>query len=174
MTQQELMEYGMRVMNPSEKHKLLERFTGNWEVETDFVMEPGSPAMKLKSSSNAELVMGKRFVEIYTSGMVMGMPFESKQTIGHDNRKEIYTLYGIDAMGTYAVYAEGTFDEDSQTLTLYGEEDDPIFLAPRKFKFVHHFIDEDNREYELWFLTDEKGKDAPYKAVSAKVTRKKD
>lgn len=174
MTQAELTAYGMKIMNPSDKHELLKQFSGNWEVETEFVMEPGQPPMTFKSSSAGELLMGGRFVEVNTTGTVMGMPIEAMQLFGHDNAREVYTLYGIDGMGTAAVSAEGTYDPETKTLSLHGEEDDPIFYAPRKFKFVHRFIDEDHREYELWFLTNEKGEEAPYRAISSKVSRKQE
>jgi hypothetical protein len=74
---------------------------------------------------------------------------------GFDRRFNRYTLVGFDTWGTYYGTAAGTWDEATKTLTLYGEDEDPVRGFTQKWDFIIRFVDEDNYIIEVVFKNEE-------------------
>ena len=59
--------------------------------------------------------------------------------------------FGIDTTDTYPVFAEGDYDEETMTFTLYGENLEPNLGRMVPFKFIFDFENEDRYTSEVWF-----------------------
>ena len=151
-----------QMSRPGAEHKILEFMVGTWSVEMKIdmaAMLPGAPVMTAKGTAEAKWIIGGRFLQTTVISMIDDIKTESLSIHGYDNRKGVYTTYGIDSFGTYAVWADGTFDDASQTFTLNGETEEPGH-GKHPFRFVTKITSKDefvttiefkNPENDEWF-----------------------
>lgn len=151
-----------QMSRPGPEHKRLEFMVGTWNVHMKIDMGPvmpGAPAMTSTGTAETKWIIGGRFLQTTTTSTIDDIKTESMAIHGFDNRKGVYTTYGIDSFGTYAVWADGTFDEASNTLTLVGETEDPTH-GKHPFRFVTKITSKDeyvttiefkNPESDEWF-----------------------
>ena len=124
---------------PTENHKLLEPFTGTFDVDTKMIMGAGMPPMEARSITEAKWVLGNRFVEAHAiPARGEDFPMSSIGYLGYDTRTSKYFWWGIDSTDTYSVFAEGAYDAETKTFTLYGENLEPDLNTKMKFKAVFH------------------------------------
>ncbi len=169
-----MMMQSMQAAQPGPEHKILEKMAGTWDTETKMWMQPGMDPMVTNGISDSKMVLGGRFLMSHDkSGEGIHM-FENITMMGYDRRYEHFTVVGFDNMGTYYVTAEGTYDDESQTISLYGENKDPIANFVQKYDIVVTFIDDDKFVSELVFKNPEMtfGQDE-FKMVEVTFTRKK-
>jgi hypothetical protein len=122
---------------PTDQHKLLEPFAGTFDVDTRMFMGPGMPPMEAKSVTVAQWVLGNRFVEARaTPAPGEDFPMSAIGYLGYDARKREFFWWGIDSTDTYSVFAQGGYDPDTKTFTLYGENLEPDMGLTMKFKAV--------------------------------------
>lgn len=155
------------------EHDLLKLMAGKWKEETYYLLDPSQPPMKVAGTAETRMILGGRFAQLDSKSMFAGEKLERMTIFGHDNRRDVYTWDGYDSFGTYAVHAEGTFDDATRTLTLMSTEDDPLMPSPTRYKFVMRFPNKDQIDYEIWFLTDLEGQPTENKIVWATTTRVK-
>lgn len=117
-----MQEFG----RPGPEHELLKGMAGKWKTKMISYWEnPEEPGVA-EGVSDIKLIMDGRFaVESYKSDY-NGMPFEGMGITGYDKVKKKYVGTWMDNMGTGVMHSEGTYDEASKTLTLFGEADSPM------------------------------------------------
>jgi hypothetical protein len=125
--QAELTARYMELMQPGLEHKLLAGLAGSWKQEIKYWITPGSPASTMTGMCDAEMILGGRFLQLNIVAGNEDYGTEALQILGYDRRNDVYTSVGFDTWGTYFVTAEGTLDESTGTISMYGEtEDKPI------------------------------------------------
>lgn len=134
-------------------------------------MAPGSEPMTTGGDASIEQVLGGRFMQFKASGESPWGKTESISMMGFDRRHKKYTTVGFDTMGTYFVTAEGEYDAESKTISMYGEDEDPIMNITQKFYFNMIIESEDRFVYEVIFVQPNYGNDGPFKMVEVTYTR---
>ena len=173
LSQDQLMTKAAAANVVGTEHDLIKAMAGKWKEETYYNFDPSQPPMKVTGTATTRLILGDRFAQLEAVSMFMGEKSERMTIFGHDNRKGLYTWDGYDTFGTYAVHAEGTYDEGTKTLTMAGTEADPLMPHPIEFRVILRFPNPDQIDYEIWFLTDMDGNPVENKIVWATTKRVK-
>lgn len=149
--QQEMMAAYMELAKPGEEHKLLESLVGTWDIVGKMWTQPGTDPMTFTGVTINKMILGGRFLLLESKGGENEMYTETYNLAGFDRRHKKYTTIGLDTWGTYYVTAAGTYDEQTKTLKMYGEDEDPIMGFTQKFDFIVRFISPDKYSYETVF-----------------------
>lgn len=159
----------MALAQPGPEHERLAKYAGAWQGEISMAMAPGVPEMITRAPLTARTVLGGRFLELTSSGEMMGHPFDSVSFVGYDRRNEVWTLVGLDTMGTYWVTATGKEDADG-TIRMHGTDDSPMGL--QEFFFEMRFVSDDEFTSAVYFTrTGPQVFDEPFKMVEIRYTR---
>jgi len=154
LDQQEMMALYMELAQPGEEHDLMEKLTGEWQVDMTFWMEPGGGPISSTGTAVNEMILGGRFLQMKGEGEVIGVPSENLNIVGFDRRFEVYTIVGFDTWGTYFITARGTYDEATESITMYGEDADPIMGITQKYDIVIKFVSDDKYITRIFFKDD--------------------
>lgn len=114
---------------PTKEHQWLQQFVGEWEGESEAMVEPGKPPMKAKGTETARAIGGFWVVSEGKAEM-MGMPFTFVMILGYDADKKKYIGTWVDNMSSHQWKYEGTVDEAGKKLTF--ETEGPSPSAPGK------------------------------------------
>lgn len=134
---------GMGMPPPAKEHAWLRRFEGDWTSEGEIAMEPGLPPMKVTGSDRARMIGG---FWVVSEGRGDQMNFESRLTLGYDEKKKKYVGTWVDSMSSYMWRYEGTVDSSGRILTLETvgpQPGDPTKTA--QFRDVTEFKSDDHR-----------------------------
>lgn len=148
----------MAYMTPGEAHKMLAEEVGEWDCEMKFWMAPGAPAQTYKTTAEINMILGGRYQTSNYKGMIMGMPFEGKATVGFDNATKEYVSTWMDNMGTGIMVMKGNMKKGSNVIHFSGEGVDPATGKKIKMREVYTIIDENTRKLEMF--DDKTGKEA--------------
>ena len=156
---QEAMAAYMKSIKPSDKHKLLERFVGDWEVTTRMFMDPAAPPIETKGAAKCELIHGGRFVQMESTGTFKLPGMDGKMTevpmnglgmFGYDNNRKLYTMVWTNTLSTAMLTASGGLSQDGKAMTLFGEMDEPLTGEVGKaVKYAIKFADADHFVLEI-------------------------
>jgi hypothetical protein len=127
------MEAYMELAKPGKEHKILESLTGTWNQELKIWHEPGKDPMVASGIAEGKMILGGRFVTTTSTSGEGDMKTEGLHILGFDRRHKKFTMVGFDNWGTYFVTAQGTYDKSTKTITMYGEDEDPIMGVTQKF-----------------------------------------
>ena len=165
------MEAWAALAKPGPEHERLKRMVGEFDVESELVMQPGAPPQKSKGKHKATMIMGGRYLLGDYTGEMMGTEFHGAGLTGYDNAKKKYFGTWIDDMGTGMMVAEGTCSPDGKVMTLKGEYDDPLTRQKHKYRWVTTVLSDDKHVFE-WFDGDKDGKNE-YRMMRVTYTRVK-
>jgi hypothetical protein len=163
------MEKWKEYATPSENHKVLDAFVGNWDYTVKWWSSPNSEPEISQGTSEVKWIMGGRFLEQIAQGTSMGQPFEGMGITGYDNAKKEYASMWIDNMGTGLMTSSGKYDPSTKTFEEKGKFTQPK-MGETTFKGVTKIIDDDKFVYEI-YTKDKDWKE--YKALEIVYTRKK-
>ena len=160
-SEDEMMQAWMEFGAPNEHHALLEKFVGNWQLESTYWMAPGAPAETSVSYSEAKIIMGGRYLSEEVKGE-MEMPggetmqFQGSALVGYDNAKKMYFSYWIDNFSTSVFIEWGSINEKGQLITK-GSMFNPMYGKETKTKSTVTFVDDNTRTLEMWMEHPEEG-----------------
>ena len=75
----------MKMHEPGPAQAQLEKLEGAWSATTRFFGPTGEMMDEGKGSSENAMILGGRHLETWYSGSMMGMPFEGRGLLSHDN-----------------------------------------------------------------------------------------
>lgn len=136
---------------PGEEHKLLSQLVGDWDQEYRFYMTPATEPIVSYGTSSHEMILGGRYLKMSAEGETMGQIVEGLTILGFDKRLQVFTFYGFDTMGTYAINPEGTYDKETNTITYTGKNYEPAMKTFSDYRIVMKIIDQDNYTFDLFF-----------------------
>jgi len=107
---------------PTEQHKVLEVFVGEFDQNSEIRIGPGEP-VRAHAIAKGRRIMGGRFVQID----IVPAPDEElkgERTLiyGYDPAARVYTLYNLETGSLVATTATGTYDAASKKFTFDGEQ----------------------------------------------------
>lgn len=176
---QAAMEKYMESIKPGDKHKVLERFVGDWTVTTRLFMSPDAPPMETTGTCSYKMVLGGRYVQSDFRGKMQFPGPDGKLAdvahdgiclMGFDNNRKLFNMIWIDTMGTGVIHARGGLSQDGKTLTMFGDMDEPMTGEIGKpVRYVNRFVDPDTFVLEI----SEVLYGDPFKVVEVEFKRKK-
>lgn len=173
-TQEDMMAEYMRMAQPSEEHKLLESMVGKWELTGKYWEKPGAEPGLATGKSVNKMMLGGRFLMSEWEEGDDEMQGQGLYIMGFDRRFKRYTLVGFDTWGTYYVTAAGTRDETTNSITMSGEDYDPLGKVTQKYDFIYRFVDDDTYIIELVFKKGPLTEGLPeFKIAESRFTRRK-
>ncbi len=159
----------MDYMTPSEVHKMIASWNGEWKEEITMWMAPGDPGQKMDASCVNNMVLDGRYQESKHTGDFGGMPFHGISILAYDNVTKNFVNTWIDNFGTGMMILKGTWDAATKTINLKGEMTDPMSGTITAVRQTLQVID-DNTQLMIQYGTKD-GKE--FKNMEIKLTRKK-
>ena len=98
----------------TKEHEFLQKFVGEWDVESEGSGMQGKAVMKSS-------MLGKLWLVNSSDHEVSGIKMTSIQMIGYDTKKKKYVGIWADSMINYMWHYEGTVDKAGNKLTLDAE-----------------------------------------------------
>jgi hypothetical protein len=139
-------EYSM----PSEVHKMMASWDGDWIAENTQWMDEKAPPIKGIADVTNKMIFDGRFQETTYKGTFMGMPFNGKGTLGYDNARKIFSNTWIDNMGTGIMTMEGTWDEATKTINFKGKTTDPMTKAAADIRETFTIVDANTQKMTMY------------------------
>jgi hypothetical protein len=131
-------------MTPNDIHKMLEEYSGEFNMEISMWMTEGKAPEIINVNSTHKMILGNRFLEMAQTGNMMGMDYSSLSTIGYNTINKSFSLTTLTNMGTGTLYLKGTWDAKSKIATVKGQITNPIDNKPIIVRQKISFIDKDN------------------------------
>lgn len=100
---------------PGKEHKWLASLAGEYSARVAGMMGESEGTNKIESK------LGGFWNVTHFESKMMGQPFKGIELLGYDPLKEKYVAVWVDSMTPLLTVLEGTYDADSQTLTMRGE-----------------------------------------------------
>ena len=156
-------------MTPSDVHKMIAKYDGEWTGDIQMWMDPAGPAQKMSASCTNKMIFDGRYQESVNTGTFNGMPFEGHSLLAYDNLRKVFISTWIDNFGTGVIYMEGTWNAATKSIELKGKAIDPMAGKEVPLRQVLRLVDDNNQVMEQYTMKD--GKE--YKNMEIKYTRKK-
>lgn len=169
--QQAAMEKMQKLGSPSEGHKALEPFAGNWTYTLKWWMQPDAPAESMSGNTKNSLVLGGRFLKQEISGEASEAhpAFEGLGYTGYDNLRKEYQTVWLDNMNTSMMRGAGQYDAATKTLTQQGDFSCPMTgETHRQFRDAWTIVDANHATYESYSKTPD-GRE--FKSMEIQYTR---
>ncbi|MDX1643457.1 MAG: DUF1579 domain-containing protein [Thermoanaerobaculia bacterium] len=167
-TMDEMMEAWMESAEPGEHHAHLAPFAGRWTAEISMWMEPGAEPSMSHAKTEAQWVLGGRYLEWIHAGEFAGMPFEGRQMDAYNNVEQRYESTWADNFGTPILYYMGHCEENGTVRTLHGEFTDPMSGQTVSQRAVYTWQDDDHWTYESYMAM---GDGEEFKNMEIRYTR---
>ena len=143
---------------PSEFHKKLDHFIGDWDVTVRmWMMGPDAAPMESTGTAEVKWIYGQRFtVETMEAELDMGgmkIPLESMSITGYDNFRNQYVGSMCSAMSTEIINFQGGVTPDGSTYNFYGTMHEPMLnVVGRLVRFTTTIVDENNHTLSVFDL----------------------
>ncbi len=108
-----------RALRPGQEHLLLERDVGVWDATIQVAVEPGAPPEITNGVETNTLAAGGLWLISEFKTRLLGQPFEGRGILGYDLTKRKYVRIWVDSTQPYFWPAEGDYDPETDTLTLW-------------------------------------------------------
>ena len=108
----------MQTPQPSAEHKLLHRCVGTWDATMNMMGQASKGTMVV------ELGPGGFTTISHFKGDMLGMTFEGRGIDGYDATKKKFVSIWTDNMIPAPMFTDGTWDEKTQTMSMFGEMSD--------------------------------------------------
>ena len=160
----------MAAATPGPQHKSLANMVGHWKTDIAYVLAPGAPAMASSGTDDFTMTIdGRYLMDNHSSTGPMG-PFKGMGITGYNNVTGTYENVWFDSMGTGILYAKGTMEPGSDTVTYTGEYKDPMTGLMTGYRNIMHKVSADAYTFQMWT----KSGDAPeFMALDIKYARQK-
>src|SRR5690606_3129758 len=109
-------------MTPSENHRWLASYDGEWAAKVKMWTNPKQPPTESTASSVNKMIYNGLYQHSAHQGEIMGMPFEGQSITAYDNAKKTFISTWIDNMGSGIMVMEGQYDPKTRTMELDGED----------------------------------------------------
>src|SRR5262245_20612382 len=99
--------------------KQMKRDVGAWNVVIKMFGGP-SDAPSVSKGTETKFMLGDKWLISHFKGEIMGTSFEGLRQTGFDPEKKKFVASWVDSTSRYTTHAEGTWDEETQTMTSIG------------------------------------------------------
>ncbi len=141
----DMMAKMQEASTPGKGHERLEPLIGKWTYSMKWWKDPNAEPEISTGTSEAQWILGGRFVKEKVNGTAMGQPFEGIGFVGYDNVKDEYVSIWMDNMSTGIMKAKGSYDEATHTLSEEGKFSCPIADGPLAYRSETKFMEDGGR-----------------------------
>jgi hypothetical protein len=127
-------------------YRLLHQLVGEWEYDSEAILDPGKPPVKSKGTETVRAV-GEFWVIAENKGTAFDMPFTGVMTLGYSPEKKKYVGTWIDSMNSHMLSLEGAVNEPGSALTLLTEGPNPS--APGKLSKFKDVIELKGKDHKV-------------------------
>ena len=145
----EMMAMMVEAATPGDNHAGLTALVGNWDVEYEHWMEPGSPPSKATATSTYRSILGGRYVLEEFHSEFDGAPFEGMLILGYDNVRQQFQSLWIDNFSTGFHIQRGQMDE-SGTKRLRGKAFDLMTPKGRPVRSEVQLLSDDHFTMQMF------------------------
>jgi hypothetical protein len=145
----EIMAEYQELAAPGEEHRVLYELAGVWNQAIKYWPESGAEPLVSTGTSVNKSILGGRFLQCNAVSGEGELTMQSLIILGYDRRHQCYTSVGFDTRGTYYMTAAGHYDDSTKTMTLYGEDDDPISGVIQQYDIIIKMPDKDTYSSEV-------------------------
>ncbi len=160
----------MAYMAPGENHQNLAKSVGDWDATMLMWNGPKGEPTKTTGTVKAEMILGGRYLQMKYNSTIMGMPFEGISTDGYDNAKKVFFNTWVDNMGTGIMYAEGKYDDKTNSVVFTGTMSDPMSGKNMPYRQTVQSMDDKHMVMEMFYPDPKDGKE--YKAMRVEYSKK--
>jgi hypothetical protein len=149
MDMEAMMEAWVAAGEPGEMHELLMSGKGVWHAKGETYMGP--EAEHWSGTVKRKPILGGRYLmeEWDIPNMSMG-PFRGIGIAGFNNISGEFETVWIDSMSSAMFIETGSYDEEAQTMTMSGEQLDPMTGTPMLNRSVMHLISKNEFKLEMF------------------------
>ena len=165
-----MMKNWQEYMTPGDMHKMMAKWDGTWTEDISMWMYPGDPEQKTTGTAVNKMIMNGLYQESNHTGLMMGMPFTGRSTVGYDNHRKEFVSTWVDNMGSGIMVMKGPWDEATKTINLKGTMVDPGTKGESNVRETFKIIDDNTQEMEMFIMMPD-GKE--FKTMNIKFTSKK-
>jgi hypothetical protein len=144
------MEAMMKAMTPGENHKMLDGMVGTFDAKVTMWMQPGADPMVSTGKSEANWVLGNRYIEEKFNGKFMGMPFSGIGYTGYDNVKKQFWSTWVDNMSTGVMMSTGATADSGKSWKFSATMPDPMTGKDAPVEERVTVADHDHHSMEMW------------------------
>ena len=119
----ELMAKARMYTSPSDHHKLLEKFVGEWDTEASLVTG-GKKTPPEKGKATGKWMIEGRWLSLNIEGTFMSQSIQTHTTLGYDNFKQSYVSTSVSSFDTAMNRVEGDLDPETKAIVLFGTLDE--------------------------------------------------
>ena len=152
------MDEMMKLGEPGEMHKHLEKAAGEWDAKTKMWMAPGMAPEESTGKAVFRSMLGGRFVQMQYSGTMMGGPFRGFAIYGYDNATKKFESVWIDSFSTGMMKGTGELAADKKTMTWTVESTGPDGKK-ETMREVETFVDDNTTKFEMFSKNPSDGKE---------------
>lgn len=138
---------------PGPEHERFEQLAGSWNVRMA-TGDGGEGAQWAEGTAENVVVVDGLFLRTAVS-VPNGVVPRAEYTLAFDRRHGRYDVVLMDNSGTYFVTARGMPSDDGDTLTLYGDDDDPFMASlgfEKAFVIEYRFLSSDEFTLQTRFV----------------------
>ncbi len=157
-------------MKPGAPHEWLASMDGDWNAKVKMWMDPSQPASESDATTKNEMIMNGLYQRSTHTGTMMGMPFSGESITGFDNVNKKFVNTWIDNMGSGVMFLDGSYDDNTKTLTLTGKMTDPTNGKEMDVKETLTVTSPDSHTFQMYMVQDVK----ETKTMEIVYTRAKD
>jgi hypothetical protein len=128
----------------------------------------------MKGTSINEMILGGRFLQSKVTSGEGEMKSEGLNLMGYDRRHKHFTTVGFDTWGTYYITASGSYNEETNSIVMYGEDEEPTWEMIQKYNIIVRFIDDDTFISEVIFKDKRTPDESEFKMVEVTNKRRKE
>lgn len=156
----------MKHMGPTENHKVLNQFAGNYKFTVKHWMTANSKPEESKGTSKGKWILGGRFVQQDVKGKAMGKDFNGMSLMGYDSLRGEYQSMWIDTMSNHMMTGTGSWDTASNTLSEKGtfscamtNDKNRVYrneikvTDPKNYTYTMFTNDKDGKEFKTMEIT---------------------
>ncbi len=115
----------MAFPKPGPEVTLLQGEVGVWDATVEMAMAPGQPPQVSQGVRTCTSICNGLWIAEDFKSSMMGQPFQGHGVTGFDPAKGKYVGIWVDAMSTYVLSSEGTYDKAKGVLTFWMESPGP-------------------------------------------------
>jgi hypothetical protein len=166
--QQLAMEAYLKAGALNENHEFLKKMAGSWDVQVTSWMAPGQPPSVSKSTVQADIRLGGRYLVMSFVGAMFGQPFEGLQIVGYDNMEKRYTTFWIDNTSTHFYTTAG--QREGNVISETGSWLDPLNGSQVPVKAKTTLVSADEYLYQQFMVMPD---GSEFKSMENRCRRKK-
>lgn len=112
--------YNLDLAKMSPPHKMLSKLAGKWNLDYKLWINPEDEPEVGSGNADAELILGRRFLQISMDYSIYEKKFSSEHIFGYDTNVKRFLIFSIDEFGTDAIFEYGDNGLDDQSIVFTG------------------------------------------------------